>query len=70
MFRIFKTKRFALALGVVGALTAAGFAFAYFTSSGTGTGTATVGTDTAIAIHGSTAGRALPGRLDRRDVHG
>ena len=61
MFRVFKTKRFAVAIGVVGALTAAGFAFAYFTSSGSGTGTATVGTDTALAIHGSTSATLYPG---------
>jgi hypothetical protein len=61
MFRVLKTRRFAVAIGVVGALTAAGFAFAYFTSSGSGTGTATVGTDTALAIHGSTSGTLYPG---------
>ena len=61
MFRALKTKRFAVGLGVVAALTSAGFALAYFTSSGSGTGTATVGSDTAIVIHGSTSGPLFPG---------
>jgi hypothetical protein len=61
MFRALKSKRFAVVLGVVAALTAAGFAFAYFTSSGTGTGTATVGTDSAIVIHGTTSSALYPG---------
>jgi hypothetical protein len=61
MFRALKTKRFAAGLGVVAALTAAGFAFAYFTSSGSGTGTANVGSDTAFTIHGSTGTALFPG---------
>jgi hypothetical protein len=61
MFRVFKTKRFAVAIGVVGALTAAGFAFAYFTSSGSGTGTAGVGTTQALVIHGAANTTLYPG---------
>jgi len=61
MFRVLKTKRFAVAIGVVGALTAAGFAFAYFTSSGSGTGTATVGSTQGLVIHGTATGILYPG---------
>ena len=48
-------------LGLIGVVTLAGVAYAYFSASGSGTGTATVGTSTALTLHGSTSGSLYPG---------
>jgi hypothetical protein len=54
-------RRFLVALGAVAALTAAGFAIAYFTTTGSGSGSATVGTSSALTIHGTTTATLYPG---------
>ena len=50
MPRAFRTKRFAVALGVVVVLATAGIVLAFFSASGSGTSNAQVGTSSALAI--------------------
>jgi hypothetical protein len=62
MLRKFTSKRWIAVLTVVGALAAAGGAFAYFSASGTGTGQAAVGGSTDFAVSfGTTTGTMYPG---------
>ena len=57
----FARKRVLGTLGVIGAVTLAGVAYAYFSASGSGTGSATVGTSSALTLHGTSASTLYPG---------
>jgi hypothetical protein len=57
----FTKKRVLAALGVVGALTIAVAAFAYWTTSGSGSGSATAGSDAGVTVAGNPSDGIYPG---------
>jgi hypothetical protein len=61
MRKFFGTRPVVAVISVVGVLTLAGAAIAYFTTTGSGTGSATVGASSVLTIHGTSASALYPG---------
>jgi hypothetical protein len=57
----FSKKRVLTALGVVGALSVAAVAFAFWTTSGSGSGSATAGSDAGVTVSGDPSNGIYPG---------